>query len=218
MQTYRFNADTKEFLYAEEAFLDPLETEQQGKEIYLLPADSTFTAPLDKKEGYAVVWNGTAWEYIEDHRQKRDMGGTIIKGTGTAYWMPDDTWLSQARYMTELGPLPEGALLEAPAKTEDELAAEELAQAKVERANAVSKITVTVDDMVFDGDEISQERMSRTITAAVATGEDMSAITTWVLANNTVAQVSIKQLAKALRLAGEKQTELWTVPYQRPMK
>ena len=116
--------------------------------------------------------------------------------------------------MTELGPLPEGALLEAPAKTEEELAAEELAQAKAERANAVSKITVTVDDMVFDGDEISQERMSRTITAAVATGEDMNATTTWVLADNTVAQVSIKQLAKALRLAGEKQTDLWTVPYQ----
>lgn len=218
MQTYRFDHDTKEFLFSEEAFLDPLETEQQGKEVYLLPADSTFTSPLDAKEGYAVCWNGTAWEYIEDHRQKRDMGGVPIEGTGTPYWLPGDAWNTPARYMTELGPLPEGAMFEAPAKTAEELATEELAQAKAERANAVSKITVTVDDMVFDGDEISQERMSRTITAAVATGEDMSAITTWVLADNTVAQVSIKQLAKALRLAGEKQTELWTVPYQGPME
>lgn len=218
MQTYKFNADTKEYLYSEEAFLDPLETEQQGKEVYLLPADSTFTEPLPSKEGYAVCWNGTAWEYIEDHRQKRDMGGVPIEGTGTAYWLPEDTWQSPARYMKELGPLPEGALLEAPAKTEEELAAEELAKAKAERANAVSKITVTVDGMVFDGDEISQERMSRTITAAVATGEDMSVTTTWVLADNTVSQVSIKQLAQALRLAGEKQTDLWTVPYQGPME
>ena len=218
MQTYRYDADTKEFLYSEEAFLDPLETELQGHDVYLLPADSTFTPPLDAKEGYAVCWNGSAWEYIEDHRQKRDRGGVPIEGTGTAYWMPEDTWQSRARYMKELGPLPEGALLEAPAKTEEELAAEELAQEKAERANAVSKITVTVDDMVFDGDEISQERMSRTITGAVATGEDMSATTTWILADNTVAQVSIKQLAKALRLAGEKQTELWTVPYQGPME
>lgn len=218
MQTHRYNHDTKEYLYSEEAFLDPLETEQQGHDVYLLPADSTFMSPLDAKEGYAVCWNGTAWEYIEDHRQKRDMGGVAIEGTGTAYWLPDDTWQSQARYMTELGPLPEGALLEAPAKTEEELAAEELAQAKAERADAVSKITVTVDDMVFDGDEISQERMSRTITAAVATGENMSATTTWVLADNTVAQVSIKQLAQALRAAGEAQTKLWTVPYQVPME
>ena len=68
--------------------------------------------------------------------------------------------------------------------------------------------------MTFDGDEVSQERMSRTITAAVATGEDMSATTTWVLADNTIAQPSIQQLAQALRAAGEQQTALWTVPYQ----
>ena len=100
------------------------------------------------------------------------------------------------------------------ARTPEEVAAEELAQAKAERAAAVSRITVTVDGMVFDGDEISQERMSRTITAAVATGEDMSATTTWVLADNTIAQPSIQQLAQALRAAGEQQTALWTVPYQ----
>ena len=100
------------------------------------------------------------------------------------------------------------------ARDPEEVAAEELAQAKAERAAAVSRITVTVDGMTFDGDEVSQERMARTITAAVATGEDMSATTTWVLADNTVAQVSMQQLAQALRAAGEQQTALWTVPYQ----
>lgn len=125
MQTYRYNADTKEYLYAEEAFLDPLETEKAGKPVYLLPADSTFTEPLDEKEGFAVCWNGTAWEYIEDHRQKRDMGGVPIEGTGTAFWLPDDTWQSQARYMKELGPLPNGAVLEQPEKSEKEKQLEE---------------------------------------------------------------------------------------------
>ena len=120
MQTYRYDADTKEFLYSEEAFLDPLETELQGHDVYLLPADSTFTPPLDAKEGYAVCWNGSAWEYIEDHRQKRDMGGVPIEGTGTAYWLPEDTWQSPARYMNELGPLPEGAVTEQPEKSEKE--------------------------------------------------------------------------------------------------
>lgn len=120
MYTYRFNPDTKEYLYAEEAFLDPLESEQQGRDVYLLPADSTFTAPLAAKEGYAVCWNGTAWEYIEDHRQKRDGGGVPIEGTGTAYWLPEDTWMSPARYMKELGPLPEGAVTVKPEKSEKE--------------------------------------------------------------------------------------------------
>lgn len=214
MQTYKFDADTKEYLYAEEAFLDPLETEQQGKDVYLLPADSTFTDPLDPKDGYAVVWNGDAWEYKEDYRQKRDDGGVIIEGTGTSYWMPGDTWESPARHMTELGNLPEGALLVRPEKPADVLAAEALAQAKVKRAAAVAALTVKVDGLTFDADEVAQERMSRSVTAAIATGEGTSATTTWVLHDNTVATVTIKQLATALRFAGEEQTRLWTVPYE----
>lgn len=171
--------------------------------------NSTTVEPPVLADNQQAVWNGESWDVVDDHRKKPS-----VEGSGTPYWLPGDTWNTPARYVTELGPLPEGALLEAPAKTDEEVAAEELAQAKAERADAVSKITVTVDGMVFDGDETSQERMARTITAAVATGEDMNATTTWVLADNTVAQVSITQLAQALRAAGEQQTALWTVPYQ----
>ena len=214
MQTYKFDANTKEYLYAEEAFRDPLESKAQGRDVWLLPADSTFTAPLDPKDGYAVCWNGQAWEYKEDHRQKRDGGGVIIEGTGTPYWMPKDTWDSPARYMTELGPLPEGALLARPEKPAEVVAEETMQMAKATRAAAVAAITVEVDGMVFDGDEVAQERMARTVTAATATGASMDDTTTWVLHDNTVAQVSIRQLAMALRLAGEAQTLLWTVPYE----
>lgn len=86
---------------------------------------------------------------------------------------------------------------------------------KEERAEDVSKILVTVDGMLFDGDEVSQERMSRTITVAKASNEPDSSTTTWVLADNTIATPTIAQLTKALRLAGEEQTRLWTIPYTR---
>lgn len=89
-----------------------------------------------------------------------------------------------------------------------------LLNSKNERSDAVSKITVEIDGMVFDGDEISQERMSRTVVAAAATGETGDATTTWVLHDNTIAQPTISQLARALRAAGEEQTKLWTVPYE----
>lgn len=98
--------------------------------------------------------------------------------------------------------------------TPEELAAEALAQAKAERADAVAALTVEVDGLLFDGDEKAQERMARTVTAASATGASMEDTTTWVLHDNTIATVSIRQLATALRLAGEKQTELWVLPYQ----
>lgn len=90
----------------------------------------------------------------------------------------------------------------------------EVETAKSTRTEAVAAITVEVDGMVFDGDETAQERMARTVTAATATGASMDDTTVWVLHDNTVAQPTIRQLATALRMAGEAQTALWTVPYE----
>ena len=75
---------------------------------------------------------------------------------------------------------------------------------KEARDEAVSKITVEVDGMLFDGDEISQNRMAR----AVATG-NAGDTTYWKLANNDVVLVSWEQLKQALKLAGNAQTTIW---------
>ena len=120
-------------------------------------------------------------------------------------------------YITEIEPLDGHRRFQVVAVSEptaEELAEQELQQKKADRAEAVSKITVTVDGMEFDGDEKAQERMSRTVSIATANGMPMTTETTWVLADNTIAQVTLQQLAKACLLAGQKQTELWTVPYQ----
>lgn len=101
-----------------------------------------------------------------------------------------------------------------PKPTEEEKAKAALSQAKAERAEAVSKLTVTVDGMVFDADETSQNRMSRVVAGAQALGIDQSTTQVWVLADNTVATPTVAQLAQALKLAGEAQTALWTKPYE----
>lgn len=98
-----------------------------------------------------------------------------------------------------------------PEPAEEEL----LEQAKIERAKQVAAIKVQVDGMVFDGDQTAQTRMSRTISAAQAEGVDLNTTKrVWVLADNTIAEPTIAQLAKALRLAGDEQTRLWTIPYK----
>jgi hypothetical protein len=72
------------------------------------------------------------------------------------------------------------------------------------RRQAVAAITVEVDGMVFDGNEVSQNRMAR----AILSLEDDEQ-TTWVLHDNAPAQVNKATLQAALRLAGIRQTELW---------
>ena len=84
-----------------------------------------------------------------------------------------------------------------------------LIEAKWKRAEAVANIKVTVDGMTFDGDEGSQTRMTR----AVAVAKDGEK-TAWVLADNTIAEVTKEQLQQALRLAGQEQTKLWVMPYR----
>lgn len=107
MNVYKYD-ENGEYIGTEEALLDPLETEQQGKNIYLLPTNATFTAPTEPQDGYTHVWNGKTWEQVEDNR-------------GVEYWMPEDKFGAPAREMKELGALPEGAILIPPEKTFDEL-------------------------------------------------------------------------------------------------
>lgn len=75
---------------------------------------------------------------------------------------------------------------------------------KAERAMLVGSITVEVDGMLLDGDEISQDRMSRSL---IAMNDDE--LQTWILHDNTVVQLTKTQLRQALRLAGLQQTSMW---------
>ena len=138
--------------------------------------------------------------------EERDENGEVVR--------PAEVVPAEYRTVVEEVTVRRFQIVAIPEPSEEELAAQALATAKAERAAAVAAITVTVDGMVFDGDETAQERMARTVTAATATGASMDDTTTWVLHDNTVAQVRIRQLATALRLAGEAQTALWTVPYE----
>ena len=114
-QLYLYDPKTKEFIGQRDAAARPRE---RG---YILQATfATPVVPPDVPEGYAARWTGEAWELVEDHRQKIDAQGR--KYGGTPYWLPaeGDTWQSPARYVEELGPLPENALLERPERPLDE--------------------------------------------------------------------------------------------------
>jgi hypothetical protein len=96
----------------------------------------------------------------------------------------------------------------APKFSDEEVAMKQLLTAKAEREDYVKRIVVEVDGMMFDGDEVSQDRMARSIIAL-----DLGEKVQWVLADNTIKMVTRAQLREALRKAGTAQTAIWSDPY-----
>ena len=93
----------------------------------------------------------------------------------------------------------------APEKIIDDAALREAE--KIQRDITTAKILVTTAaGNVFNGDEVSQNRLSRAIMALQLTG---TLTTHWVLANNVAVEVGAPELAEALALSGAAQTELW---------
>lgn len=65
MKAYQYDSETKKYIGEIERQIDPLESQAQGKEIWLMPADSTDIVPPEAKDGYDIVFNGAGWEYKE---------------------------------------------------------------------------------------------------------------------------------------------------------
>lgn len=165
MNVYKFNPITKEYTGVEPAVLDPLESKLQGKEVYLLPANATFTEPTFK-DGYANVWNGEAWEQLEDNRGKR-------------YWLKSDTFGTPAKTMKELGAFPDNAVFTAPEKTLSELKQEKINALKVER-DRLEVEPIAYNGNMFDFDDKARDRINSAIIALDRTGTSLY----WTTADN----------------------------------
>lgn len=103
LEVYLYN-ENNEYIGKSLTMLDPEETKVQGKDVWLMPPNSTAVKP-DEREGRVPVWNGASWDYVEDHRGERG-------------------WVNRAPVVVEaLGPLPEGFSAEEPEPTPEESAA-----------------------------------------------------------------------------------------------
>ena len=177
MNVYKFNPITKEYTGVEPAMLDPLESKLQGKEVYLLPANATFTEPTFK-DGYANVWNGEAWEQTEDNREKQ-------------YWLDTDTFGTPAKTMKDLGAFPAGAVFTAPAKTLEQLKADKINELKLKR-DSIEVEPISYQGYSFDYDSKARERISVAIIALEVAGA--SATLTWTTADNQDVKVTASDL------------------------
>ena len=151
MLIYRYNADTKEYAGSESAYLDPLETEKQEKEVYLIPANATTRAP-ELAEGCAAVWNGSEWESVEDNR-------------GKEYWLDTDTYGTAARVMTELGAYPDGAVFTAPEMSDEEKKAAALKELNTQYAADKQELSAQYLDAAMSGDTDTMDAIKQELAA-----------------------------------------------------
>ena len=68
MRIYKYHEITKEYLGYMEAYLDPLETVQQGHDVYVIPPFFTSIKPEKPEGDGTVVFDGEKWNPIEDNR------------------------------------------------------------------------------------------------------------------------------------------------------
>lgn len=188
---YKYDEKTKEYLGKAEALLDPLETQLQQKEIYLLPADATFSAPT-LQEGYVSVFKDGAWENIEDNR-------------GKEYWLPEDKYGAPAHEMKELGPLPEGAMLTAPERTLEEVKAAKIAELKAERDSKEVE-PITYNGNSYDYDDKARERINAAIIALDVQGADASI--DWTTADNADVKVTANDLRMVIAMVANRSNAL----------
>ena len=174
---YIYDEKTKEYTGTQNAFIDPLETMKQGKNVYLVPANATAKKPLKAKENQAVIFNGSEWEIIADYR-----GKTYYIGT-------------EQHEMKELGELPNGATFHPvePKKTLDELKSDKLAE--------LTSITSKYDHQLVNIDMIIKSSLGFTINADLRSQLNIHRLinigsepVSFVIADNTTVDLSLIQL------------------------
>lgn len=100
MKAYSYHSVTKEFKSEIECQLDPLESQKQNKDIYLLPSNSTLNMPLEKTEKKIYIFENNKWVIKDDYRNivfydKETKEKKIISEINV---LPDNNW-------TEIEPL-----------------------------------------------------------------------------------------------------------------
>ena len=190
---YKYDEKTKEYLGKAEALLDPLETQLQQKEIYLLPADATFIAPTPQ-EGYVSVFKEDVWENIEDNR-------------GKEYWLKADAYGTPAHKMETLGALPADAVFTPPQKTLELVKQEKIIELKAMRdIREVEPIECNGNS--FDYDDKARDRINAAIIALDVQGAGASI--DWTAADNADVKVTANDLRMVIAAVAVRSNALHT--------
>lgn len=194
---YTYDEKTKEYTGTQNAFIDPLETKKQGKNVYLIPANATAKKPLKAKENQAVIFNGSEWEIITNYR-----GKTYYIGT-------------EQHEMKELGELPNGATFDPvkPKKTLNELKSDKLAE--------LTRITSKFDNQLVNNEMIINSSLGFKVNADLRSQNNLRGLiavgnepVNFVTADNSVKSLGLEQLNVLLNECAQNVQHLYLLKWQ----
>lgn len=148
------------------------------------------------------------------------INGKLISGSGES--APDDSWLTDWSLLTRivLGQDENGEDILGEYYTdynedmtpdlttyEANIKAQELKDWKAERQTAVDNIEVEYNGVIFQGDELSQERMARTATALEGKPD---VVIMWTAKDNKDYPLKRANLLEVLLDAGTQQSTIWS--------
>jgi len=124
----------------------------------------------------------------------KNVDGAASTGSGTK--LPDDTFIEYT-----VGQEPQELLDDLDYKTPEE----QLTERKQQRKLLVSQITVEYNGVIYQGDEKSQDRLSRAINGL----PDDSTVIEWIAKDNSTHNLNKQVLKDILFLCGSEQSRIW---------
>lgn len=184
---YRYDPNTYEYIEPMFCQKDPLESELEDKDVWLMPQYATRIAPpiVPTTEKKKAVWDSLEgkWKLLEDHR-----GEMYYKKDGDNYYPVE---------IQKLGAVPEGYLKELPVveQTVDELRKELLQQLKIHFAYNRNKAVIqSAVGFPIDASDASIEGISAMLSAGLTSVNFCDANNEMQIVTNEQLQTMLKEL------------------------
>ena len=221
MIIYNYDKFTKEYTDKSEAPLNPVATQREGKEVYMLPAYSTEEKPPKTKKHEAAVYNN-GWEIVADYRgmymvnsdmhpQKVEQLGSLPEGYAPATEEQAQKILEDDLFYI----VQDGVLIENP-----DYAEQKLAEVKAQKYDeALTKAKDFIDNEAayrFDENntiEATDGNIGKLTAYALGFSTGTLTEVYWTSKEDNVLELSQEDLLVILTGLGTIQSDVWNVQY-----
>lgn len=222
MKIYNYSSTTFEFLNESDAYLNPVATKREHKEVYMLPAYATFDEPPQTSEHQIQVWLTDKWVIKDDYRGMYKVNETMNPELITSIGTLDEGYAAITPEQADVicnDPLyyiyDNGAIIENPNYDIEkfEIAKEQkLQEALIGAKNYIeTKACFQFDDN--NSIEATDGNIGKLTAYALGFNAGMFEEVQWTSKEDNVLTLNQEQLMYILTGLGAIQSEVWNIKY-----